>query len=78
MASQVKSTKHLKKNISPSLSITKVEEEGMHPSILRRQHHHDTKTRQASQKGELQANITDYHRCKNPQQSISEQNSTIH
>ena len=26
----------------------------------------------------LQANITDEHRCKNPQQNISKQNSTAH
>ena len=31
-----------------------------------------------TQKRKLQANITDEHRCKNPQQSSSKQNSTTH
>ena len=29
-----------------------------------------------TQKGQLQANITDEHRCKNPQQNFSKQNPT--
>ena len=31
-----------------------------------------------TQKGKLQANITDEHRCKNPQQNPSKQNLTTH
>ena len=45
--------------------------------ILRGHDHPDTKTRQRQHnKWKLQANITDEHRCKNPQQSSSKQNST--
>ena len=39
----------------------------------------DTKTRQRQhKKRKLQANITDEHRCKNPQQNFSKQNSATH
>ena len=39
----------------------------------------DTKTRQRQHKiRKLQANITDKHRCKNPQQNFSKQNSATH
>ena len=39
----------------------------------------DTKTRQRCHKErKLQANITDEHRCKNPQQNTSKQNPTAH
>ena len=31
-----------------------------------------------TQKKKLQANITDEHRCKNPQQNLSKQNSATH
>ena len=31
-----------------------------------------------TQKRKLQANITDEHRCKNPQQNFSQQNSATH
>ena len=31
-----------------------------------------------TQKGKLEANITDEHRCKNPQQNFSEQDSATH
>ena len=49
-----------------------------HP--LQGHHHPDTKTkqRQHTQKRKLQANITDVHRCKNPQQIYSKQDSTTH
>ena len=48
--------------------------------ILWGHHHLDTKTRQIyhTQKRKLQANITNEHRCKNPQQNTSKLNSTIH
>ena len=47
--------------------------------ILRGHHHPDTKTRQRQHKErKLQANIPDKHRCKNPQQNFSKQNSATH
>ena len=40
--------------------------------ILQGHHHPDTKTRQRQhKKRKLQANITDEHRCKNPQQNLA-------
>ena len=42
-------------------------------------HHPDTKTRQRQHKKiKQQANITDEHRCKIPQQNFSRQNSATH
>ena len=35
-------------------------------------------TKTTHKKRKLQANITDEHRCKNPQQKFSKQNSTTH
>ena len=48
--------------------------------VLRGHHiHSDTKTRQRyHKKRKLQTNITDEHRCKNPQQNTSKQNPTTH
>ena len=47
--------------------------------ILWCHHHPDTKTRQIQhKKRKLQASITDEHRCKNPQQNFSKQNSATH
>ena len=46
--------------------------------ILQGHHHPDTKTRKRQHKKRLQANITDEHRCKNPQQNFSKQNSATH
>ena len=47
--------------------------------ILCGHHHPDTKTRQRfHKKRKLQANFTDEHRCKNPQQNPSKLNPTIH
>jgi len=47
--------------------------------ILQGHHHSDTKTRQKQHtKRKLQANITDEHRCKNPQQNFTKQNSATH
>ena len=47
--------------------------------ILQGHHHPDTKTRQREhKKRKLQANITAEHRCKNPQQNFSKQNSATH
>ena len=47
--------------------------------ILQGHHHPDTKTRQRQHtKRKLQATINDEHRCKNPQQNFSKQNSATH
>ena len=47
--------------------------------ILRGHHHPDTKTRPICHKErKLEANNTDEHRCKNPQQNTSKQNPTAH
>ena len=47
--------------------------------ILQGNHHPDTKTRQRQhKKRKLQVNITDEHRCKNPQQNFGKQNSATH
>ena len=47
--------------------------------ILRGHHHPDTKTGQRQhKKRKLQANITGEHRCKNPQQNFSRQNSATY
>ena len=45
--------------------------------ILRGHSYPDPKTRQRQHKN-LQANITDEHRCKTPQQNFSKQNSATH
>ena len=47
--------------------------------ILQGHHHPDTKTRQRQHtQKKLQANITDEHRCKIPQQNFSKQNSATY
>ena len=47
--------------------------------ILQGHHHPDSKTRQRQHtKRKLQVNITDEHRCKNPQQNFSKENSATH
>ena len=47
--------------------------------ILQGHHQPDTKMRQRQhKKRKLRANITDKHRCKNPQQNFSKQNSVTH
>ena len=47
--------------------------------ILQGHHHQDNKTRQRQlKKRKLKASITDEHRCKNPQQNFSKQNSATH
>ena len=57
----------------------KIAKKGKLQNILRGRHHPDTKTRQRQHtKRKLQANITDEHRCKNPQQNFSTQNSATH
>ena len=50
----------------------KISEEGILPSSLYEDHHPDTKSRQRQhKKRKLQANISNEHRCKNPQQNFS-------
>ena len=47
--------------------------------ILQSHPHPDTYTRQRyNKKRKLQANITNEHRCKNPQQNTNKQNPTTH
>ena len=50
------------------------------PKLILPGHHlPDTKTRQrCHKKRKLQVNITDEHRCKNPQENTSKQNPTAH
>ena len=57
-----------------------VAEGGTLPKLILQSHHHpDNKTRQRShKKRNLQTNITDQHRCKNPQQNAGKQNPTAH
>ena len=81
MALQENSVKHLQKSSClPSKTHSK-NCRGGNPSklILCGHHHPDTKIRQRQhKKRKLQANITDQHRCKNPQQNFSKQNSATH
>ena len=81
MTSQENSIKHLEKSYAyPSKTLSK-NWRGRNTSklILQGHHHHDTKTRQRQpQKRKLQANITDEHRCKNPQQNFSKQCSATY
>ena len=82
MASQENSVKHLwRANSYPSKTLSK-NWRGRNTSklILWGHHHHpETKTRQRKhRKRKLQANITDEHRCKNPQQNFRKQNSATH
>ena len=47
--------------------------------LLQGHHHPDTKNQtKTTKKGKLQANSTGKHRCKNPQQNFSKQNSATH
>ena len=39
---------------------------------------YQNQTKTTRKKRKLEANITDEHRCKNPQQNFSKQNSAIH
>ena len=52
----------------------KIEEEGTLPKPPS----HRYQNQRHYQKGKLQANIFDEHRCKNPQQNTSKQNPTAH
>ena len=57
----------------------RIAEEGRLPNSFYEANHPDNKTRQRQhKKRKLQANITDEHRCKNPQQNFSKQNSATH
>ena len=82
MASLANSIKYLEKISYPSETIPKNCRGRNIPKLILWGHHHpDTKTRQKyHKKRKFQSNITDEHRCKNPQQSIntSQLNPTIH
>ena len=57
----------------------KIAEEGTLQNSFMRPHHPDTKIRwRQHKKWKLQADITDEHRCKIPQQNFSKQNSVRH
>ena len=57
----------------------KFAEEGKLPNSFLGHRYHDAKTRQRCHKNrKLQANITNEHRCKNPQQNSTNLNSAIH
>ena len=62
------------------LNSSKIQQKEEQPKLILQGHHHpDIKTRQrCHKKRKLQANITDEHRCKNPQQNTSKQNPTAH
>ena len=82
MASQANSIKNIERraNTYPSQTLSKYSRgRNSRKLILRGHHHPDTKTTQRWHKErKLQANITDEHRCKNPQQTTSKQNPTAH
>ena len=67
-------------NTYPSQTLPKYSRGRNTPRLILRGHHHpDTKTRQRCHKERiLQANISDDHRCKNPQQNTSKENPTAH
>ena len=61
------------------LNFQKTVEEGKLPNSFLGHRYHDAKTRQRCHKNrKLQANITNEHRCKNPQQNSTNLNSAIH
>ena len=67
-------------NTYPSQTLPKYSRRRNTPKLILRVHHHpDIKTRQRCHKErKLQANTTDEHRCKNPQQNTSKQNPRAH
>ena len=81
MASQLNSTKKLREALTLILLklFQKIAEDGKLPNSF----YEATitlipKPEKIPQKRKLQANITDEHRCKNPQQNSSNQNPTTH
>ena len=67
-------------NVYPSKTLSKNCRGRNTPKFILQGHHHPvTKTRQRQhKKRKLQANSTDEHRCKNPQQNFSKQNSATY
>ena len=84
MASQLRSTEHSENLWMLTPLLLKLFPENCRgrntPKLILWSHHYpDTKTRQRyHKKRKVQANITDEHRCKNPQQSISNLHTNIH
>ena len=78
MVSQANSIKHsFRQEWTPILLklFQKIAEEETLPNSF---HHPDTKTKDTIKREKLQANITDDHRYKYPQQNTSKLNSTTH
>ena len=77
---RILSNTYRRANTYPSQTLPKYTRGRNTPKLILRGHHHpDTKTRQrCHKKRKLQANITDEHWCKNPQQNTSKQNPAAH
>ena len=73
-------TSRKRANTYTSQSLPKYSRGRNTPKLILQGHHHpDTKTRKRCHKErKLQANITDEHRCKNPQQNTSKWNPAAH
>ena len=81
MSSQSNLIKHLRRaNTYPSQTLPKYSRGRNTPKLILPGHHHPhTEIRQRCHKErKLQANITDEHRCKNPQQNTNKENPTAH
>ena len=81
MASQVNSIKHLEKSecLSFSNSSKKLQKEHFQAfSMKPPSPWYQNQVKTSHKKRKLQANTTDEHRCKNPQQNFSKQNPTAH
>ena len=78
MTSQVNSTKHLEQSYTyPSQTLPKYSRGRNTPKLILQGHHHQYQNQtKMYRKRKLLANITDEHRCKNPQQNTSKQNPT--
>ena len=77
---RIQSNTYRRANAYPSSTLSK-NWRGRNTSkfILRGHHYPDIKTRQRQHKErKIKANITNEHRCKNPQQNFSKQNSATH